>query len=203
MKKFISLLLALVMVFSMGAMAFAADKEDASEAPETTVKHVVDLDAKLPIVNVSVKEVLELAKQIFTGVNLGQIKEALGTTIETLGQMVEALKPLFKDVKVDDIPAAMMDSFVNGLAKLFGTDRQGILDALMEIPLVKEIMGWYGYKDPTTALETTTEAPETTEAETEAPVEEVPNTGAAAGVAVFASLSVAAAAAFVSKKKAA
>lgn len=199
MKKFISLLLALVMVFSMGAIAFAADKE---EAPKEESNTLIDLDATLPIVNVSIKQVLEVAEKIFKGVDLGQIKGALDQTIKTLGEMVEAIAPLFDNVRFEEIPAMMMDAFINALAKLFGTDRQGILDALMEIPFIKQIMYWYGYQDPTTAPETTTEAP-ATEAETEAPVEEVPNTGAAAGVAVFASLSVAAAAAFVSKKKAA
>lgn len=194
MKKFMSLLLALVMVFSMGAIAFA---DEAKTDVPAEVETKVDLDKVLPEA-VTIEEILNLAKQIFAGVDLGQIKGALETTVQTLGQMVEALKPLFKDVNVNEIPATMMNLFIDGLAKLFNTDRAGIINALLEIPLVKEIMGWYGYKDPTTA------APETeTVVETEAPSEEVPNTGAAAGVAVFASLSVAAAAAFVSKKKAA
>ena len=86
------------------------------------------------------------------------------------------------------------------LAKAFKTDRDAIINKLLEIPLVKKIMGWYGYKPATTTEAPATSAPETTEAPAET---EVPNTGAAAAVAAVASLSVAAAAAFVSKKKAA
>ena len=94
------------------------------------------------------------------------------------------------------IPEAMLNAFIDLLAKAFKTDRQTIIDKLLEIPLVKKIMEWYGYKPATTTEAPATSAPETAETE-------VPDTGAAAAVAAVASLSVAAAAAFVSKKKAA
>ena len=133
-------------------------------------------------------------------------KEVIKQTKATIDNIVELLKPLFdKNQNPDlpgendfaELPAKMMNTFIDLLAKAFKTDRQTIIDKLLEIPLVKKIMGWYGYKPP--VAPSTTEAPST---EAPAPTE-VPNTGAAAAVAAVASLSVAAAAAYVSKKKAA
>ena len=131
------------------------------------------------------------------------MKEVIKQTKATIDNIVEILKPIFDGDKnpnlpsdVAEIPAAMMNAFIDLLAKAFKTDRQTIIDKLLEIPLVKKIMEWYGYKPATTTEAPATSAPETAETE-------VPDTGAAAAVAAVASLSVAAAAAFVSKKKAA
>ena len=131
------------------------------------------------------------------------MKEVIKQTKATIDNIVEILKPIFDGDKnpnlpsdVAEIPAAMMNAFIDLLAKAFKTDRQTIIDKLLEIPLVKKIMEWYGYKPAITTEAPATSAPETAETE-------VPDTGAAAAVAAVASLSVAAAAAFVSKKKAA
>ena len=192
MKKIVSLLLALVMVLSLGVAAFAAPAagaDDTTKAEETPW--------------VTVDQILEWVKKtIIPNLNMDLMKEVIKQTKSTIDNIIDILKPLFggenKELPdASEIPGAMMNAFVDLLAKAFKTDRQTIVDKLLEIPLVKKIMGWYGYKPP--VAPSTTEAPST---EAPAPTE-VPNTGAAAAVAAVASLSVAAAAAYVSKKKAA
>ena len=191
MKKIVSLLLALVMVLSLGVAAFAAPAagaDDTTKAEETPW--------------VTVDQILQWVKDtIIPNLNMDLMKEVIKQTKATIDNIVELLKPLFDKNKNPDLPsendfaelpAKMMNTFIDLLAKAFKTDRQTIIDKLLEIPLVKKIMGWYGYKPP--VAPSTTEAPAPTE---------VPNTGAAAAVAAVASLSVAAAAAYVSKKKAA
>ncbi len=192
MKKIVSLLLALVMVLSLGVAAFAAPAagaDDTTKAEETPW--------------VTVDQILQWVKDtIIPNLNMDLMKEVIKQTKATIDNIIDILKPLFggenKELPdASEIPGAMMNAFVDLLAKAFKTDRQTIVDKLLEIPLVKKIMGWYGYKPP--VAPSTTEAPST---EAPAPTE-VPNTGAAAAVAAVASLSVAAAAAYVSKKKAA
>ena len=195
MKKIVSLLLALVMVLSLGVAAFAVDAEDAN----TTTT-----EAATP--TVTVDEILAWVKDtILPAINLDLMKEVIKQTKATIDNIVEILAPIFDGNKnpnlpsdVAEIPAAMMNAFIDLLAKAFKTDRDTIINKLLEIPLIKKIMSWYGYKPATTTTEAP--APETTEAPAET---KVPDTGAAAAVAAVASLSVAAAAAFVSKKKAA
>ena len=192
MKKIVSLLLALVMVLSLGVAAFAAPAagaDDTTKAEETPW--------------VTVDQILQWVKEtIIPNLNMDLMKEVIKQSKATIDNIIDILKPLFggenKELPdASEIPGAMMNAFVDLLAKAFKTDRQTIIDKLLEIPLVKKIMGWYGYKPP--VAPSTTEAPST---EAPAPTE-VPNTGAAAAVAAVASLSVAAAAAYVSKKKAA
>lgn len=192
MKKIVSLLLALVMVLSLGVAAFAAPAagaDDTTKAEETPW--------------VTVDQILQWVKDtIIPNLNMDLMKELIKQSKATIDNIIDILKPLFggenKELPdASEIPGAMMNAFVDLLAKAFKTDRQTIVDKLLEIPLVKKIMGWYGYKPP--VAPSTTEAPST---EAPAPTE-VPNTGAAAAVAAVASLSVAAAAAYVSKKKAA
>ena len=196
MKKIVSLLLALVMVLSLGVAAFAVDAEDANT---TTTEEATP--------TVTVDEILAWVKDtILPEINLDLMKEVIKQTKATIDNIVEILKPIFdgdnnkNPSDVAEIPAAMMNAFIDLLAKAFKTDRDTIINKLLEIPLVKKIMEWYGYKPAITTEAPATSAPETTEAPAET---EVPDTGAAAAVAAVASLSVAAAAAFVSKKKAA
>ena len=187
MKKIVSLLLALAMVLSMGAIAFAEESESESNAP-----------AETPTVEIS--EIVDLFKQMLPQVDLNNIGAVFEETKVTIEKIASVIGPLFgteqgkPSFSLAEVPAIVMNGFINAVAALFGTDREVIIEKLLEIPLVREIMGWYGYKPAET-----TEAP--TEAPTEASSEEVPKTGAAAGIAAFASLSVAAAAAFVSKKR--
>ena len=195
MKKIVSLLLALVMVLSLGVAAFAAPAagaDDTTKAEETPW--------------VTVDQILQWVKDtIIPNLNMDLMKEVIKQSKATIDNIIDILKPLFggenKELPdASEIPGAMMNAFVDLLAKAFKTDRQTIVDKLLEIPLVKKIMGWYGYKPATTTEAPATSAPETSAAPAET---EVPNTGAAAAVAAVASLSVAAAAAYVSKKKAA
>lgn len=193
MKKIISLLLALAMVLSMGAIAFAEEPESESNAP-----------AETPTVEIS--EIVDLFKQMLPQIDLENIGAVFEETKVTLEKIASIIGPLFgteqgkPSFSVAEVPAIVMNGFIDAVAALFGTDREVIIEKLLEIPLVKIIMGWYGYQPAETTEAPATEAPTEAPA-TEAPAEEVPNTGAAAGIAAFASLSVAAAAAFVSKKR--
>lgn len=192
MKKIVSLLLALAMVLSMGAIAFAEEPESESKAP-----------AETPTVEIS--EIVDLFKQMLPQIDLKNIGAVFEETKVTLEKIASVIGPLFgteqgkPSFSVAEVPAIVMNGFIDAVAALFGTDREVIIEKLLEIPLVKIIMGWYGYQPAETTEAPATEAP--TEAPTEASSEEVPKTGAAAGIAAFASLSVAAAAAFVSKKR--
>ena len=192
MKKIVSLLLALAMVLSMGAIAFAEEPESESNAP-----------AETPTVEIS--EIIDLFKQMLPQVDLENIGAVFEETKVTIEKIASVIGPLFgteqgkPSFSVAEVPAIVMNGFIDAVAALFGTDREVIIEKLLEIPLVKIIMGWYGYQPAETTEAPATEAP--TEAPTEASSEEVPKTGAAAGIAAFASLSVAAAAAFVSKKR--
>lgn len=192
MKKIVSLLLALAMVLSMGAIAFAEEPESESNAP-----------AETPTVEIS--EIVDLFKQMLPQIDLKNIGAVFEETKVTLEKIASVIGPLFgteqgkPSFSVAEVPAIAMNGFIDAVAALFGTDREVIIEKLLEIPLVKIIMGWYGYQPAETTEAPATEAP--TEAPTEASSEEVPKTGAAAGIAAFASLSVAAAAAFVSKKR--
>lgn len=180
----------------LGVAAFAVDAEDANTTTTEEATPTVTID-----------QILEWIKgTIMPEINMDLMKEVIKQTKATIENIVELLKPFFDKNQnpnlpdASEIPAAMMNAFIDLLAKAFKTDRDTIINKLLEIPLVKKIMGWYGYKPATTTEAPATSAPETTEAPAET---EVPNTGAAAAVAAVASLSVAAAAAFVSKKKAA
>lgn len=198
MKKIVSLLLALVMVLSLGVAAFAdgAEAGDNNEVVEETPTVTVD-------------EILAWVKDsILPALNLDLLKAVINETKATIDNIVKILAPIFgKETNPDapemnestlaEIPAKVMNFFIDGLAKILNVSREELINKLLEIPFIKWIMGWYGYKPATP----TTAAP--TEAPTEAPATEVPDTGATAALAAVASLSVAAAAAFVSKKKAA
>ena len=181
MKKIVSLLLALVMVLSLGVAAFAVDAEDANTTTTEEATPTVTID-----------QILEWIKgTIMPEINMDLMKEVIKQTKATIENIVELLKPFFDKNQnpnlpdASEIPAAMMNAFIDLLAKAFKTDRDTIINKLLEIPLVKKIMGWYGYKPATTTEAPATSAPETSAAPAET---EVPNTGAAAAVAAVASL---------------
>jgi LPXTG-motif cell wall-anchored protein len=169
----------------MGIFAFAAEEEAfedtaavaAAAEEETTVAAAGDLTA------------LE-SKIASKGLDSTDMISLLSSAISSIGQNL-------KEISVNDIlnlPANIMDDVVTYIfagLKALGVD----VDALYEKLSSNKIINWFVntfYKGK--ALATTTAAP----AEEPAPI---PQTGSAASVAVFATLSLAAAAAFVSFKK--
>lgn len=148
MKKIVSLLLALVMVLSLGVAAFAVDAEDANT---TTTEEATPTTTEEAAPTVTLDEILAWVKDtILPEINLDLMKEVIKQTKATIDNIVEILKPIFDGDKnpnlpsdVAEIPAAMMNAFIDLLAKAFKTDRQAIIDKLLEIPLVKKIMEWY------------------------------------------------------------
>ncbi len=187
MKKFLSILLAAIMVCSMGIFAFAAEEEayeepavvaaeeDAAPAEEATVAAAGDLTS--------------LEKKIASkGLDSTDMVSLLSSAISSIGKNL-------KEISVNDIlnlPANIMDDVVTYIfagLKALGVD----VDALYEKLSSNKIINWFVntfYKGKALTTEP-------------APVDEpvIPQTGSAASIAVFATLSLAAAAAFVSFKK--
>ena len=179
MKKFLSILLAAMLVFSMGTLAFAAD--EAYEA-ETTVAAAEETTVAVAEDGVKGGDFTALEEKI--------AEKGLDTT-----DMASLLKSALKSIKEDianitieeilSLPADIMDdvvTFIFSALKTLGVD----VDAFYEKLSTSKIINWFVntfYKG--TALTPT----------------EIPQTGSTASVAVFATLSVAAAAAFVSFKK--
>ena len=136
MKKIVSLLLALVMVLSLGVAAFAVDAEDANTTTTEEATPTVTID-----------QILEWIKgTIMPEINMDLMKEVIKQTKATIENIVELLKPFFDKNQnpnlpdASEIPAAMMNAFIDLLAKAFKTDRDTIINKLLEIPLVKKIM---------------------------------------------------------------
>jgi len=190
MKKFLSILLAAIMVCSLGIFAFAAEEAPAEEAPA----------AEAAVADAAEKE--EVAAPAATG-DLTALEakiesKGLDSTdmVSLLSSAVSSIGKNLKEIKVDDLlnlPANIMDDVVTYIfagLKALGVD----VDALYEKLSSNKVINWFVntfYKGK--ALATTT-APA-------AEPSEIPQTGSAASVAVFATLSLAAAAAFVSFKK--
>ena len=188
MKKFLALLLAAIMVCSMGIFAFAAEDE---AYVETTAEAAVEAAAEEEptVAAQAANDLTSLEKKIASkGLDTTDMITLLSSAISSIGKNL-------KEISVDDIlnlPANIMDDVVTYIfagLKALGVD----VDALYEKLSSNKVINWFVntfYKG--TALATTTVAPEKTP---------VPETGSAASVAVFATLSLAAAAAFVSFKK--
>ena len=184
MKKFLALLLAAVMVCSMGIFAFAAEDEAYVETEATTVAAAEETTAAVAAAG----DLTSLEKKIADkGLDTTDMVSLLSSAISSIGKNL-------KESSVDDIlalPANIMDDVVTYIfagLKALGVD----VDALYEKLSSNKIINWFVntfYKG--TAL-TTKPAAEPSD---------IPQTGSAASVAVFATLSLAAAAAFVSFKK--
>ena len=187
MKKFLSILLAAIMVCSMGIFAFAADEEafedaavvaaaeDAAPAEEATVAAAGDLTS--------------LEKKIASkGLDSTDMVSLLSSAISSIGKNL-------KEISVNDIlnlPANIMDDVVTYIfagLKALGVD----VDALYEKLSSNKIINWFVNTFYKGKALTTQPAP------VDEPV--IPQTGSAASIAVFATLTVAAGAAFVSFKK--
>lgn len=185
MKKFLALLLAAVMVCSMGIFAFAAEEEAVEVTEATTVAAAEETTAAEVA---AAGDLTSLEKKIADkGLDTTDMVSLLSSAISSIGKNL-------KEISVDDIlslPANIMDDVVTYIfagLKALGVD----VDALYEKLSSNKIINWFVntfYKG--TAL-TTKPAAEPSD---------IPQTGSAASVAVFATLSLAAAAAFVSFKK--
>lgn len=188
MKKFLSILLAAMLVCSMGTLAFAAEEAYEAEPTtvaaaeeETTVTVAAEDDGVKGTADLTALEEKIAEKGLDTTDMASLLKSALNSIKEDLSSItIEEILSLPADV-MDDVV-----TFIFSALKTLGVD----VDAFYEKLSSNKIINWFVntfYKG--NALTTTT--PET----------EIPQTGSTASVAVFATLSLAAAAAFVSFKK--
>ena len=175
MKKFLSVLLAAILVFSLGTVAFGLEADDATTTTATETTTAIS----------------EVTGDTF----MGQLLEAkdsadIKTAIE---DSFAQAKENIKNLSIDDIlalPTNIMDDIVTNffaILKALGVD----VDALYAKLASNKIINWIANFYKGGALTTTKEAA----------VEPVPDTGSAASLAAFATLSLAAAAAFVCYKK--
>ncbi len=185
MKKFLSILLAAMLVCSMGTLAFAA--EEAYEAESTTVAAAEEETTVAAAEEDGVKGTADL-----TALEEKIAEKGLDTTDMTslLKSALNSIKEDISSITIEEIlslPADVMDdvvTFIFSALKTLGVD----VDAFYEKLSSNKIINWFVntfYKG--NALTTTPT--------------EIPQTGSTASVAVFATLSLAAAAAFVSFKK--
>lgn len=168
MKKVLALALALVMAFSMSAMAFAADETTA--APTTAATTSAQITPK-DILNA----IIDLVKSSMSQWDaIESVVVRLVDFIENIGSA--AVDKADVDGAVADLEAALADVEIPGLSDL--------LDSLKAA-----IKKMYAGEVATTVEVTTEKAP-------------APETGSSSvGIAVFAAVSVAAAAAYVCTKK--
>ena len=186
MKKFLAIFLAAILVCSMGVVAFAAD-EEAFE--DTAVVAAAEEKEEETVAAASAGDLTALESKIKSkGLDTTDMVSLLSSAISSIGKNL-------KEISVDDIlnlPANSMDdvvTFIFAGLKALGVD----VDALYEKLSSNKIINWFVntfYKGK--AYTTTAPAAEPSE---------IPQTGSAASIAVFATLSLAAAAAFVSFKK--
>jgi len=173
MKKFLSVLLAAILVFSLGTVAFGleADDETTAKAETTTAISSVTGDTFMG--------------SLLEAKDSSDIKSAIEDSFAKAQENI-------KNLSIDDIlalPSNIMDDIVTNffaILKALGVD----VDALYEKLASNKIINWIADFYKGGALKTTAEE-----------VEDVPETGSAASLAVFATLSLAAAAAFVCYKK--
>ncbi len=168
MKKVLALALALVMAFSMSAMAFAADETTA--ATTTAAATSADLSVK-DILNM----IIDLVKSSMSQWDaIESVVVRLIDFVENLGSA--AVDQADVDGAVADLEAALADFEIPGISDLLNS-----LKAAIKKMYAGEVA---------TTVEVTTE------------IADPPSTGSSSvGIAVFAAVSVAAAAAYVCTKK--
>jgi hypothetical protein len=173
MKKFLSVLLALTLALSLSVMTFAA--------PATTYDKFIEA-----IHSEGITKGLETALDLVSPTAYDEMVEYIHT--DEFKAEFKALVEKADGFNASDV-AGLFDDFLVDLAGTLGIEDVNILkDALAKSGLFDWVAKLYMPATPTT------EAP--TEEET------VPETGSAVGgIAIFATLSVAAAAAFVCAKK--
>jgi len=171
MKKFLSVLLAAIMVFSLGTVAFGLEADDEATTVEETTA------------------ISEVTGDTFMG-NILEAKDADDIKAAIKDAFAKA-KENIENLSINDIlalPTNIMDDIVTNffaILQALGVD----VDALYEKLASNKIINWIANFYKGGALTKTEE------------VEDVPETGSAASLAAFATLSLAAAAAFVCYKK--
>ena len=185
MKKFLAILLAAILVCSMSVVAFAAD-EEAFE--DTAVVAAAEEKEEATVAAASAGDLTALESKIKSkGLDTTDMVSLLSSAISSIGKNL-------KEISVDDIlnlPANSMDdvvTFIFAGLKALGVD----VDALYEKLSSNKVINWFVNTFYKGKAYTTAPAAEPSE---------IPQTGSAASIAVFATLSLAAAAAFVSFKK--
>ncbi len=176
MKKFLSVLLAAIMVFSLSTVAFGIEEV----AEDTTVAAAAEATTAMS----------EATQDSFMG-SLLAAEDADGIKTAIKDAFAKA-KENIENLSLDDIlalPTNIMDDIVTNffaILQALGVD----VDALYEKLASSKILNWIANFYKGGCLTKTTEK-----------VQDVPATGSSAAIAVFATLSLAAAAAFVSYKK--
>ena len=193
MKKFLSILLAALMVCSMGIFAFAAEEEAVEEPAAADVAAAAEKE-EAPAEEAKTTaagDLSSLEKKIASkGLDSSDMKSLLSSALSSIGKNIKDFTP----EKLLSLPANVMDDVVTYIfagLKALGVD----VDALYEKLSSNKIINWFVntfYKG--TCLTTTAPAPADEPSN-------IPQTGSAASIAVFATLSLAAGAAFVSFKK--
>lgn len=199
MKKVLALALSLIMVLSMGTMAFAAETTTAATTAEEPIKVCPICDNEFRDA-AAYNEHIAICKDTDEGVNTNI------TIQEIIAAMIELLKaaPALDFSVIENIIVKLIDFVQNiGTAAVAEADVKGAVADLeaalagIEIPgidglltqLKQQIKNLYAGEVATT-VEATTAA------------EEIVDTGSSSvGIAVFAAVSVAAAAAYVCTKK--
>jgi LPXTG-motif cell wall-anchored protein len=188
MKKFLAILLAAILVCSMGVVAFAADEEAFEDT--AVVAAAEEKEEATEVAAASAGDLTALESKIASkGLDTTDMVSLLSSAISSIGKNL-------KEISVDDIlnlPANSMDdvvTFIFAGLKALGVD----VDALYEKLSSNKVINWFVNTFYKGKAYTTAPAP------VEEP-SEIPQTGSAASIAVFATLSLAAAAAFVSFKK--
>ncbi len=199
MKKILSIILAVTMAFSLSIAAFAADT--------TTLSTLDSIVASLKKEGVNIQEALkglstaDLQKAFTTiieGMNKEDLQKTLQAAIEKVDNedlqdiLTKALKAAgevkLEDIKDTDKIAGVVDDVLLQVQDKTGIDVQTLKDKLADSEIFNVFAKMYIPAVPTTAAATTA-AP-------------IPQTGSAVGgIAIFATLSLAAAAAFVCTKK--
>ncbi|MGN0568372.1 MAG: hypothetical protein ACI4JR_07270, partial [Acutalibacteraceae bacterium] len=132
MKKAVSLILALVLILSMGTIAFA-------ESPKVTLP---EIDITLPGSTPTGEDIIDAFKDIIGEDKIGDISSIIEdkkVTIDNLNEVIEALftdsegKPSISD---GELTAKMFDAFVDAVAGLLHTDKETIINKICEIPAV-------------------------------------------------------------------
>ena len=186
MKKFLAILLAAILVCSMGVVAFAADEEAFEDT--AVVAAAEEKEEATEVAAASAGDLTALESKIASkGLDTTDMVSLLSSAVSSIGKNL-------KEISVDDIlnlPANSMDDLVTFIfagLKALGVD----VDALYEKLSSNKVINWFVNTFYKGKAYTTAPAVEPTE---------IPQTGSAASIAVFATLSLAAAAAFVSFKK--